>query len=335
MSSSPRDRGPRHRGPAALTLLLAVTTAACVRPDQPKVAVTKVEASLVFGVKPPPQPVAPALPQQAPATVEAPPPGAPPLPFPDLAFRPLPPTSAPARSECPPAPPTAVADEPADIRIGGDPRVGRYRWKREGALSGFERRIVRNVRPEGDKAYTFETVQPTVGRSTVTVKTFRVKTDPVTQGANPGGVMPPSRVGEPDRGVSLVRAHELDANGNPVATFEPPSPLLLLPLPVVQGEHYESVAVDPRSGQTMVLDVTVQRRQRIDACGDVVDGWLVDGKLTDTAAGAGAMEVAYIVATQFGGVLIQERFKTGEGDEGVDITFTLGQLDPDPVPAGS
>jgi hypothetical protein len=335
VSSSRPDRGPRRRGRATLILLIAVLGAACVRPDDPKVAVTKVEASLVFGVKPPPQPVAPALPEQAPATVEAPAATAPPLPFPDLAFRPLPPASAPARSECPPASPTAVADRPADIRIGGEPRVGRYRWKREGALTGFERRIVRNVKPEGDKAYTFETVQPTVGRPTVTVKTFRVKTEPVTQGANPGGLMPPSRVGEPDRGVSLVRAQELDGNGNPVATFEPPSPLLLLPLPVQQGEHYESVAVDPRTGQTMVLDVTVQRRQRIDACGEVVDGWLVDGTLTDTAAGAESMEVAYIVATQLGGVLVQERFKAGEGDAAVDLTFTLGQVDPDPLPPGS
>lgn len=322
---------------ATLLVVAAVLAGACVRPDDPGVAVTKVQANIVFGVKPPPEPVAPALPEEASVLTEAPPEPVP-LAFPPLAFQPAPlprPGARRAGGDCPPALATAVADKPAEISVSGQPEVGLYRWKREGSVTGFERRILRNVKTEADGVVTFETVQPTVGRETVTVKAFRVKPRPVNESANAGSAPVGPRVGEPDRGVSLVSSRELDANGNAVATFEPVTPLLLLPLPVQQGEKYQSVAVDRRSGQTMVLDVTVQRRQRIDACGDLVDGWLVDGTLTDTAREGGAVETGYVVATQLGGMLVHERYRAAEGEAPVDLSFTLAQLRPDPAPAGS
>jgi hypothetical protein len=121
--------------------------------------------------------------------------------------------------------------------------------------------------------------------------------------------------------------------------------LLVLPLPVVGGETFQSTAVDPRTGQTITRDSTVVGRERIDACGDLVDGWLVRSKERSTfgqsvvsAPDALAVEadVASIYATQYGGVPIFESYGMN-ADQGCDICpfelkYRLGQLHPDPLP---
>lgn len=333
---------------------LALMSAACVRPEDPEVAINKVEANLIFGVKPTAEP-APTpfqataaeiseveLPQQQEIEFELPP-----------AQNPVFTTLPEKKSDCEPAPPSAAAELPVEVNITGEPPVGVYRWKVGAAVTGadgatkgknssFEKRFIRNVQKVSDTVYTFEQVQPIPGSSLVAVNTLRVNTTPVTQDPDPGfnNIATVPSVGEPERGVTLDRIDYLDRNGSSAQpSFQPTTGVLLLPLPVKSGESYKSVAVDPKTGQTIVHEATVTRRGRIDACGQLADGWLIDAKQTLTAGqGEPPQEVSYsyIIGTQYGGSLINERFSVvAPSGDTVSVEYTLGQLKGDPLPAGN
>lgn len=351
----------------ALVALFTIGNAACVQPDDPEVAITKIEASLVFGVKPPAEPVqapvqqaaaqivdqvfpdmtaaAAPVPRPLPTTFELPAAQAP-------TFTALPLNGAKAASDCPTAPPTAAAALAAEVNITGQPPVGLFRWKREGKITSadgtettigrsFERRIVRNFTKTSDTLSTFETVAPVSGSELVAVSTYEVNTAPQATNVDPGynQVITVPTVGEPERGITLKKIEYLGRDGDAVDAFEPTVGLLMLPLPVVSGESYESVAVDPKTGQTIVHEATVTRRGRIDACGELVDGWLVESTQTRTeGVGEPATEVkySYIVGTQYGGILLNEHVQASDGGDGiVDLDYTQAQLEPDPLPDGS
>ena len=353
-----RSSATAGMAPRALTIGLAVVTltaAGCVHQSDPEVAINKVEANLIFGVKPTAEPAP--TPFQATAaevaevelqpqeeiTFELPPPK-------DSVFT----TLTPAKSDCEPAPPSAAAELPVEVNITGEPPVGVYRWKVEGSITGadgatkgknhqFEKRFIRNVTKVSDTVYTFEQVQPIPDSALIAVNTIRVNTAPITQNPDPGfnNIATVPSVGEPERGVTLDRIEYLDRNGSPGAkpSFQPTTGVLLLPLPVQSGESYKSVAIDPKTGQTIVHEATVTRRGRIDACGELADGWLVDAKQTLTAGqGEPPQEVSYsyIVGTQFGGALINERYSAVAPTGDVyTLEYTLGQLKGDPLPAGN
>lgn len=332
---------------------LAMVAGACVQPGPPSVAIDKLEANLVFGVKPVEETAAPPA-QQAIERAAAPEP--PPLEFEEFApedddfefqvtVKPDP---------CPTAAITAAPKVPTEVEITGDPREGVYRWQnsfrvvvenQEGeeqvvTQAGFERRMVREFEEVSDTVYTFKTVQP-VGENFV-VTTFQVDTAALSAGdptAGAGTVSSPVRPGEPERGVTITRIETRNRNDEPVGlAFEPSTGILMLPLPVTSGEHYQSVAVDPK-GATVVHEATVVRRARVDACGDLVDGWLVEATQAIANPGvvegvaAGSYRYSYIVATQYGGMLINERIQpTSEEDDSFDLEFILGQVEPDPLP---
>jgi hypothetical protein len=357
VSQFPPSAG-RHRGRRALILglvVISITAAGCVRPEDPKVAINKVEANLIFGVKPTaepaPTPFQAAAAEVAEVELE---------PQEEITFE-LPPPQSPvfttipqAKSDCEPAPPSAAAELPVEVNVTGDPQPGVYRWKVEGSITGadgaskgknrqFEKRFVRNVQKISDTVYTFEQVQPIPGSALVAVNTIRVNTAPVSQNPDPGfnNIATVPSVGEPERGITLDRIDYLDRNGSSVqASFQPTTGVLLLPLPVQSGESYKSVAVDPKTGQTIVHEATVTRRGRIDACGELADGWLVDAKQTLTAGqGQPPQEISYsyIVGTQYGGALINERFSVVDpsSNDTITLEYTLGQLKGDPLPAGN
>jgi hypothetical protein len=75
-------------------------------------------------------------------------------------------------------------------------------------------------------------------------------------------------------------------------------------------------------------------RGRVDACGDLVDGWRAESTQTRSDA-AGSVAYNYLLATQYGGALILEEIHTTTADgSAFDVTFSLAQLHPDP-PEGS
>ncbi|HEY4410582.1 MAG TPA: hypothetical protein VGO87_11930, partial [Acidimicrobiia bacterium] len=75
-------------------------------------------------------------------------------------------------------------------------------------------------------------------------------------------------------------------------------------------------------------------RERVDACGDVVDGWVVEATQTFSGTGQTAppRTYRYIVATQLGGMIISEEVHTTSAQGATDVTFSLGQLKPSALP---
>jgi hypothetical protein len=316
------------------------------------VKISPVEANLVFGVKKPDD-ATPLASDQNPDIV------------PDIeAALKLPPPIAgidllprPKQTDCPEAALTAGSDKVADVNITGDPLVGIARWKHSGTFqingkvvpfTGFERRVVRNFVRESPTVYTFETLQPIVTKQGTLFldSTFRVRTDGITQApTSPGqGVPTPPAFHEPDGGLVLTSVKLIDSSGGTIGTaFTPVVGILLLPLPVISGDSWRSVAVDPKSGQTVTHNATVDRRQRIDACGDLVDGWHVTATQVVASGRDANPQVVlngydYIVATQYGGLIVDERLTqpdpAGQTPSPFDTDYTLGQLHPDPLPAG-
>lgn len=336
---------------ALALVVLALFTTACVSEGDPKVAVTKVEADLVFGVK---EPEPPAPPANTSVDEALPPSAFEPADLSDFgdfpSFDPLPPVGPPAAAagECPPAPPTAVADAAADVNVTGFAPEGLYRWQRDGTqkpagsgpgvagtkIDTFERRILRNIKKESPTVHTYETVQPDISGKNIVITTFRVRTDALNRDSTGAGLpIAGPRVGEADRGVAITRIETQDAQGNTTSEFNPFTPVLILPLPVSTNEEYRSVGVDPVSGQTLVHDAHVLARERVDACGEVVDGWAVEAQQTSSDPDAPIVSYRYLVAPQYGGLIISEKLNYSSGGLDNEFLFRLGQVEPDPLPA--
>jgi hypothetical protein len=253
---------------------------------------------------------------------------------------PLPPPPA----RCPNAALNAFPEREAGFNVTGLPRVGSYRWKRSGKetrvslpiplpVLGFETRLIRNPVRVSANDFTYETVQTdtTFGASTVVVTTWQVKTDPVRQDVDIFGAAR-TRVGEPERGLSLKQVRRFDRDGKLIGTFAPIPAILILPLPVVHGDTWTSVGTDPTTGESLQHQGTVAGRERVDACGDVVDGWKVDSTESFTGEQTSTREYDYIVATQLGAIVISEKINSTTPQGTLDAVFSLGQLDPDPLP---
>jgi hypothetical protein len=232
------------------------------------------------------------------------------------------------------------------------PTEGLSRWKQAGSqtfpnvgefpVQGFERRTVEDVEllrgtPEAPIEHTYRTTQIDFLSRNILESGFRVRTDGRTVRGNAAELLIDESVaaGEPDRGVVLESLDELDPETGDVLSssrFSPP--VLYLPLQVFPGEQYQSVGIDTRTGATLQHTAKVVERTRVDACGDVVDGWLVEARQVFSGPdGPSSREYTYIVATQRGGVLISEAYAQEiPGVTGVDVVLSLGQLEPSPLP---
>lgn len=354
----------------AFVALVATATAACVQPDAPGVAISKLQSEIVFGVKeelpkevPAPsvtdEPVRPELasadielelPPQESLSVGSPTPGRPERPRPALR----------AASSCPEAALNAFPEEAAPLNVPMDrlPKEGLYRWKKSGTsppivglenlgpqtVTGFEQRIIRNVevfqvdqqvavadnvvQREG-KTYQYEMLLPDLSTGGLVVTTYEVKTngrsafadDPVEEG---GGFR---TAGEPERGLVLKKI--APPEGNKGETFEPTTGLLLLPLGIRPGETFRSAAVDPRTGQTLQIDAKVMQPERVDACGEILEGWRVEGVLSSNRAEP--VKYSYVIGPQFGATFLSQTYERGEGAAKTSLTFSIGQKDPSPA----
>ena len=339
MSKSPRRR---------VLVLLAVfglMASACAEQAEPTVRLQNVQADIVFGEIEPPNEAAPANNVtgplgQAEEVIEVDE-----FEFDDKGFLTrIPPPATPVEP-CPPAALTEFPDREASLGVEGKPAVGLYRWVKSGEqtlaaaptfklpISGFEKRIIRAVEQENPTTFTFETVQSEMGSGEIVVTRYRVKTAPTQQRVGPTDV----RIGEPDRGIAIYQIERFDPKtGASKSTFTPTPPVLVLPLPIVPGEAFEGVGVDATSGATLRIQGSVRKRQQVDACGEVIDGWLVEG--TRTSSGGAATSSApqvyhYIVATQLGGQIIQEYLESQDATGSAKVTFRVGQDEPDPLPA--
>lgn len=342
------NRSP-SKAPRLLALLAVVTivTTGCVQPGSPKVGISRIEAQLVFGVKPEPEKIP--TPVTSTETLE-PTANAPKVADfgttkpPSSSFT-IPPSDAPVE-ECPAAPRGAPAERVASVNVTNDPDVGLYKWKTTVSAKGpdgkpatreeFGARILRRFKRIDTGHFSYETVQPN-GAGKFLVSYYDVYTNKLRANTtSPVGIVDaPTSGGDPLRGLVLTRTETHNAAGLPDGpSFTPRDGVLLLPLPVTAGENYQSVAVDPK-GASIVHRATVRRVQRIDACGAVVDGWLVEATQTITAATGGSSDFtySYLVAPQYGAILLNEHIVPA--DKSFDLTFQLAQLKPSPLPSGA
>lgn len=365
--SSPR---PKHA--AALAVLVALS-GACVKQDSPGVAIDRLQSDIVFQaaaeVQPPPAaaPVpnvseTPIQPSFASSDVEL---EFPPEPPPSAAIttprQSVPTVSFRAATTCPEAAINEFPDEVTPLNVPTQPDVrlpkaGLYRWKKGGEvqtavgvlpISGFERRIIQNVRLESRQqqvevggnvvqregaTFSYEMLQPDLRTGNPTITTYVVKTngqvreqDPPAEEINGGGSI---TAGEPERGVVIDRITTI--GGDRSESFNPQTGLLLLPLRVRVGERYESVAVDATSGQTLRLTGVVKQQERVDACGEIVEGWRVEA-VVESSASDEPFLYNYVIAPQFGGVLISEEIERKSAEGVAKLRFSVGQREPSPV----
>jgi hypothetical protein len=321
----------------AFALVVAVTVlGGCARSETAGLHVKGYAANLVFSANPrppvqPPGMSGPTAP--VPITID----------LPTAVFNDRPFTGPPLapRPVCAQAKPGAGALEPATpvAPAGRRPEVGAYRWKRSGTqgisatngggaakvdLTGFERRVVRDVREvSGDGTFAYQTVKPDLGGATY-VTTWQVKPEALQERVSELDVA--FSVGDPERGLSIKAIDSFDASNQMTGSFRPTTGLLVLPLPVVPGEQFTSVAVDPQTFQAAEFQAQVVSRDRVDACGDYVEGWRVSGTLT--FSGAPPEQYDILVAPQLGTLVISEHVVTQNVIGPLDVTTTLGQLHP-------
>lgn len=255
---------------------------------------------------------------------------------------------------------------PLNIPLDTMPKEGIYRWKKRGSqttpdgatvpIEGFEERAIRNVtaiapdpvttastpslpgavpaptNPDRRK-FTFEMVQPF--RDGLAVTRYAVDTAARSAEQNsPAGDLRVS-TGEPERGVVVDSVTYTDLSGTalPGGRFAPVTGLLLTPLPIRTGETFQSVAVDPTTQQAWRYDAQLVKRDRVDACGEILEGWRTDGTLTVTGVDGGEREFSVIVSPQFGGLPILEYSKGTDADGNqFEVTYSIGQLEPSPFP---
>jgi hypothetical protein len=329
----------RHnRGLAGALALVALLAAACVKQENPGVAIKSLKSQIVFGLAPP----------------AATPPGITPLfddgfditepRVPNLPKLPVPKPALPCRE-------ATATDSPEKLKTNGvtdaqgkiiTPELGVYKWRANGELDygtptkipiknqPLERRVTgltpveeteipvggaTPTDPIKTSTFSYDVVTDLGGGITTGIRrvdTYQVKNNPiaVVAGTSTANIGRGVTVGDPERGVSLKKS-SVTVAGQPQYTFQPATGLLLLPLSVNAGEQYQSVAVDPLNGAVVVLDAVVggQQKDYVDACGDLVDGWRVTARQTFLPPNAAAVvtQYEYVVATQLGGILVYEK----------------------------
>ena len=84
------------------------------------------------------------------------------------------------------------------------------------------------------------------------------------------------------------------------------------------------------------MEGKVTTRKQVDACGEIVDGWAVEGTRTFSANGQTTRgPYTTVFATQFGGMPILEMIDEQSPESRLVVTFSLGQVTPDPATSQS
>ncbi len=279
---------------------------------------------------------------------------------------------------CPQAKLADFPKKPATVTVAGTPTPGVYPWKRVEVVQqntantpartqrpfALESRAIRRVERQNDHQFVFEMLAPDPSASGNTVITsFLVNTNPtlLVERSVPGrtvGVVPVGtqdvRIGNPDDlgGIFISRIETQNEKGERVSVFAPLEPITVVPLDggvVRSGQVFRSLGIDPTSQTVLLNDGLVTRTTRIDACGEVVEGYSVALKQTfsndiilddpdsieNVAARSQTRTAEFVFATQYGALPIQEILTIGDFREDA-VAFAgrweLGGLTPKPLP---
>ncbi len=362
-------KGQAKRTVVATLVVLGLASSACVRQNNAGVGIAKFDSSAVFGIAVE-KPIVPgfSVPESFSGDGAA---ALPDLPIPSP-FNPVAPTGP-----CPPAKLTAFPKATATPTIVGMPTEGLYTWKRNSfqlkntankanpsqvlafALQG---RGIRRVVKEGAHQFSFEMVQPDPFSDNGTVVTgFRVNTNPallVNQrvASRTIGVVPVPgreiRITDPGdaSGIFITRVEQLSGTGVRVSVFQPVQPMLIVPLDeaiIRSGQTFNSVGIDATTGSVVTNTGAVGRTNRVDACGEIVEGYAVTLHQTLTndiqdhdqfmtvLTDQETRTIDYIFATQYGALPIGETLSIGDvniDDFAISALWELGGLTPKALP---
>ena len=313
---------------AGAFVAIALLACACGTSNASRVAVDRDQTDIVFGFtkqKPKAAPVA--TPPPAP-TDEA-----------IGVFTPRPiQTFAPSfggGSACPTAEPNEPVSGSSGTEIVGRPKAGTYRWAGSGSYdtqgaklpvpTSFEH-YVRSVATYDDPvrtntgdAFTYQTIDPRIGgaSSGYWLYSWQVKT------AAPSS--------DPEGGLVLTRIDQLAPDGKVVDTYFDAftNGVLLVPFPIKAGQTWNATSVD-LGRRTIQLQGQVLRREVVDACGELIQGWHVHATMSEPGA---STTLDYLVGTQFGGQLLTFDIDGSYlGTNFVPAKFHVGKLEPSPLP---
>jgi hypothetical protein len=339
----------------ALAALVALASGACVSQDDPGVGLVKFDSSAVFGITPDAKPTLPDF--EIPAE----------------AFEvPLTPVKRIIEEKvdgpCPAAKLTAFPKASATVRVLDTPPEGLYKWKRnlltikdattnppslKDLPFALEGRAIRRVTKDSDHQFSFQMLAPDpfVAGDTV-ITTFRVNTNPEliadrSVAARTIGVVnipgTDVRVANPADapGIFITAIEVQDGNGSQVSSFAPVQPMLIAPLEggiLRSGQQFQSVGIDAASGTAVVNQGVTGRTSRVDACGEIVEGYAISlhqtltsdvsqddpiGSVAGIATRQETREISYTFATQYGALPIGETLSLG--DVAVDPIAALGK----------
>lgn len=297
-----------------LALAALVTASACGGPDVPfDVAMKEVASDVVMGEtaeKAPPVPLPPTAldvaltPRRG---VMAPP--RPPNRGPSSETS-SPTTTRPPPPACPAADRHAAPSRAADFYVEDRPAAATYQYRNNGTITvagvdasqdQYEIESTRTVDGVEDTAdgFVFD-VLATLG-GTTTMTSYRV----VREQPLPA---------QPGLYITAVTTTEEDGS---VHRFTPSAPVTLLEFPAENGRTWTGVAPDAANGVTMRYQASIGPKQRVDACGALVDAVVVSltGEIVQAATGdaAARFSATYAIATQYGGLVVMDD---------VDITRT-------------
>ena len=347
---------PRLR-PLVAATIVALAATACAHASGPGVAVQKVQSNIAFGLPPT---TAPASGSALPPTLAAVNLTSPSQPLPAFTYYTTTtfnygsPTYGTQTPTCPQPSYGASPSEAVSISVQKPPKPGAYKWQivtsqpQPGTKvtltdTHYVTYYVENVskvttspNPRGGQTSTFSYDEVTPGQQGGTVTTtYQVTENAIQVSEAPGNFGQPQHAGAPNRGITLVSVVDRNAGGTITASFHPSPAVLLFPLDVQAPQSFQAAGFDPSTGASFSNNARVSGSvKRVNACGQLVDGWDVTG--TQTFSGGGGERttgtVEYAVATQYGGLFSYSAVTpTGSTQTEADV---IGQIDPNPLPPG-
>lgn len=336
-----------QRAPRRLVAVLAAFGAvgiACSGPRQPiKVSVREFPTDVILGAQ---GGATPAPPQQVVATPEGP----------ALVIRAPSPARQAGRSQsttaasgpCPAAHPFDAPKDEAPSRATTPPVAEGYRYRNSGTyeyrqgnnsnagvLPAQSSRTIKEPQRLGaqqDSPYRFKIVESLVGITTTT--SYRV----IPESNVPG-----------EAGLFIAEIETARPNGTS-ENFAPQPMIKIFEFPAMQNLNWKSSGADPTTGSSMTIqgrigidspdgedegtEPDILTRARVDACGEVVDAWLVEiGGPSNTAkpdSEGGTiigprlknlrLKAVYAIATQFGAFSVYDEYEiTGTESDGQSV----------------
>ena len=291
-------------------IALALMATACGPSAPLDVGVKEIDTNVLIG---PPQPTGPIRPPGGSGPVFG---------FPGIIEPPviIGPPEPPEPEPCPAADPLSPIDLAAPSSIDEPPveasyvfrNAGTYeRGDASGALAATSIRQIDNVvQNEGASDFTFDVVIPgPLGARTTT--TYHVYPDAPNAAEQPG---------------IYIDSIVTEQPGADDLSFSPIPSLELFRFPAVAGTSWSSRGVDPFQHTAMSFDARILRKEIVDACGTKLEGWLVDltnGSLSDAVSGTEiTFAESFIVATQYGGIILQNQIDWRGTDRGTPTRIT-------------